>query len=189
MRKIMRRFLIMAVLSFACWSAAPAQAIPTATKPLTAQLGAGFAVARTGFGYNYIKGLTAYGDVDYHQRIGLEADLHLVNIFTPDDIGEASIVVGPRVTFIHGAFNSRPNFVNVYAKFLGGHGYFQYQSPAYQPSFTNRYRMLAYGAGIELHASRHLNVRPIELEYQRWPSYSERGLKPVVATFGAAYQF
>ena len=189
MRKITRHLLMIAGFWFAWSSAAPAQAIPAATKPLTAQLGGAFSVARSGFGFNYIKGVTAYGDVDYHQRIGLEADLHLVNIFTPDDIGETSILLGPRVTFIHGAFNSRPNFVNVYAKFVGGLGFFQYQSPAYQPSVTNRYRMLAYGAGIELHASRHLNVRPIELEYQRWPAYSERGLKPVVATFGAAYQF
>ncbi len=175
-------------LGLSGWSVSAAQAIPAASKTLTAQVGGGFSIARSGFGYNYIKGFTAYGDVDYHQWIGVEANLHLVNVWTPDDIGETSIVVGPRVTFLHGDFNGRPRFVNVYAKFQGGLGFFQYQAEMYQP-LTNRYRMLAYGGGIEFHVSRHLNVRPIELEYQRWPSYSERGLKPVVATFGGAYQF
>lgn len=183
-----RRLLISLALTSAT-VAAGAQAVPAATRPLTAQLGAGFAVARSGYVYNYIKGVTAYATVDYHQWLGLESDYHSTNIWTPDDIGERTLLLGPRLTFIHGEFNGRPNFVNVYAKFQGGLGWFEYQSPAYQPSFTNRYRMLAYGGGIEIRAARHLNIRPVELEWQRWPSATERGLKPVVATFGAAYAF
>ncbi len=185
---MIRRLLTSIALAGTC-VAASAQATPAATRALSAQVGGGFAVARSGYVYNYIKGYTVYGDIDYRQWIGLEADLHMTNIFTPDDVGEKTLLIGPRVTFIHGAFNDKPNFVNVYAKFQGGLGYFEFQSPAYQPPFTNRYRMLAYGCGIELHASRHLNVRPIEIEWQRWPSATARGLKPVVATFGAAYAF
>jgi hypothetical protein len=168
------------VLGLTTWS--HAQAVPAASKPSRLQLGAGFTYARPDYS-TPIKGISAYGDFDFTHHLGIEGDLHFVKIWTPADIAENSYLVGPRVKFQFGRLTP-------YAKALGGIGQFQYQYPSQFPKATSyTYGVYAFGGGLDYHASRHLNIRPFDIEFQKWPGFRPNGLTPIVMTFGAAYAF
>jgi hypothetical protein len=177
------------VLLFGLATVSHAQAIPAATRGLgQIQVGAGFSFAVPDYSATYIKGLTVYGDVDLWRRLGVEADMHYISILTPTDIGEDTYLVGPRFSVI------RQGRVNAYVKALGGVGRFQYQSGTYPHPHTDTFGAYALGGGIDIHASRHLNIRAVDIEAQRWPGYgtpgfAAHGLSPFVTTFGVAYAF
>ena len=168
--------------------AAGDQALPGAVRPIEAQAGVGFSFARPDFtspdpnaGFPYIKGFTAYADATYHHLFGLEAEVHYDSILTPTDIGENTYMVGPRVVVIH------EDRMSLYAKALGGLAAFEYQKGTYLTPRTDTYGAFAVGGGIDFRASRHIDVRAIDIEQQWWPSFTPSGLKPFVTTFGVAY--
>ncbi|MEO8736051.1 MAG: hypothetical protein ABI380_05890, partial [Edaphobacter sp.] len=77
-----------------------------------------------------------------------------------------------------------------YAKALFGFGQFKFQYPSQYPSAaTYTYGVYAFGGGLDLRATRHINVRAFDFEYQKWPSFRQNGLTPIVMTVGAAYTF
>lgn len=158
-----------------------AQAVPTATRAGIAQLGVGYTFAKPDYGPRKVQGGTVYGTFDFTRHWGIEGDVHLVSIVTPNDIGEDSYLIGPRYVFRHNRFMP-------YAKVLGGLGRFQYQYD-YTPHTSYTYGVYAFGAGLDYQATRHLNVRAFDFEYQKWPGYPTNGLTPLVFTFGAAYAF
>lgn len=159
-----------------------AQAIPTASRVSHLQFGGGYAYARSDYGKN-IQGISVYGDYDFTRHLGIEGDLHFVNIITPGDVGEKSYLVGPRYRFHYGRFTP-------YAKVLFGVGQFQYQYPTYGfHNTTYTYGAYAFGGGVDMRATRHINIRPFDFEFQRWPSFKQSGLTPIVMSFGAAYTF
>lgn len=165
-----------------------AQAVPAATRLRSAQVGVGFSFAVPDYGSTYIKGFTAYGDADLWRRVGVEADIHYISVFTPTDIGEDTYLIGPRFSLI------RQGRLNAYVKALGGIGRFEYQQGRYLPTHTDTFGVFSVGGGIEFKASKHINVRAIDIEAQKWPSYgtpgfAAHGLSPFVTTFGAAYAF
>lgn len=168
------------VLGLTTWS--NAQAVPAASRPTRLQLGGGFTYARPDYD-RPIKGISAYGDFDFTRHLGIEGDLHFINLWTPGDIGENTYLVGPRVKFQFGRLTP-------YAKALGGIGQFQFQYPSQYPGpATYTYGVYAFGAGLDYHASRHFNIRPFDIEFQKWPGFRQNGLTPIVMTFGAAYAF
>lgn len=168
------------VLGLATWS--HAQAVPTAARSGSLQVGGGFTYARSDFSYS-IKGLSIYGDYDFSRHLGVEGDIHFLNIFTPADISENSYLAGPRYRFRYHRFTP-------YAKALFGIGRFGYQYPSqYGHPSSYTYGIYALGGGVDWHATRHLNVRPFDIEFQRWPGFGQHGLTPIVMTFGAAYSF
>lgn len=159
-----------------------------ATRLGSVQIGAGFSFAIPDYGQTYIKGYTVYGDADLWRRVGVEADVHQINVFTPTDIGEDTYLVGPRFTIM------RRDRVRVYAKALGGIGRFEYQSGTYHSPHTDTFGVYSLGGGIEFRASQHINIRAVDIEAQKWPGYATpgfpaHGLTPFVTTFGAAYAF
>lgn len=158
------------------------QAQPAAVRPISEQAGIGFSYARPDYGSAYVKGITAWADARYHDRIGLEANVHINSILTPEDVGENTYMVGPIFTFIH------QDRMSLYAKGMGGIGQIKFQSGTYVPQ-TYTYGIYAIGAGIEFRASRRINLRPIDIEEQWWPGFVPRGLSPFTATLGAAYEF
>lgn len=168
--------------------ASHAQAIPMAERTGHIQVGAGFSFAIPDYSKTYIKGFTIYGDADLWKRLGIEADVHYISILTPTDIGQNTFLVGPRFSVI------RQGRLNAYVKALGGVGRFVYQ-PGWNPNpHTDTFGVYSLGGGIEYRASRHLNIRAVDIEAQRWPSYGTpgfpaHGLTPFVTTFGAAYTF
>ena len=158
-----------------------AQAVPTATRAATAQVGAGVSLASPDYGTRYIKGVSVFGDLDLGAHLGAEFDVHLVSYITPTDIGQDTYLVGPRYTY-------RRKHLNVYGKGLLGLGTFQYQYDNI-PHYHDSYFIYALGGGLDVDLSRHVVLRAIDFEAQRWPGYRQDGLTPFVTTFGLAYAF
>ncbi len=161
-----------------------AQAVPTATRNSSVQIGAGYSFASPDYGQKKIQGYTIYGTYDFTRHWGIEGDIHRISVITPTDIGEDSYLLGPRYVFHYGRF--RP-----YAKGLLGLGRFKtdYDPRSLRPNYANTYKMYALGGGADMRASRHWNIRLVDFEYQGWPGYGKNGLTPYVFTFGAAYTF
>lgn len=159
-----------------------AQAVPTASRSGSLQIGGGFTYARPDYG-GPIRGLSIYGDYDFTKHFGIEGDIHFVNLWTPEDIGETSYLIGPRYRRHYGRFTP-------YAKGMLGFGQFMYQYPSrYPAAATYTYKIYSLGGGLDLRATKHLNVRAFDFEFQGWPGYPPDGLTPIVMTVGAAYSF
>ena len=157
-----------------------AQALPTATRR-PVQIGLGFSVAAPDYGERYIQGFSLFGDIGLARRLGVEGDIHYVSLRTPTDVGENTYLIGPRYNLLH------QDRFNAYIKGMGGVGRFVYQLGYFQQPHTNTFAAFSFGAGMEYRASRHINVRAIDIEAQKWPNYSPHTLSPFVITFGAAY--
>src|ERR1700759_364409 len=125
-RSLLRRAFACSLLALGAF-AASAQDRPSAYRALSGQAGVGFSFAKADYGYSFIKGVSAYGGVDLHQRLGIEADAHVTNIWTPLDIAESSFLIGPRVILLHSSFGGREDFFRPYVKAQAGMGIFQYQ--------------------------------------------------------------
>lgn len=158
-----------------------AQAVPTASRLVTAQAGAGVSIGSPDFGQRYIKGVSLFGDLDAGKHLGLEADVHLVSYITPTDIGQNTYLIGPRYTF-------RYRRLNPYGKVVFGLGQFEYQYDNI-PHYHENYFVYGFGGGLDIDLSRHYVLRAIDFEAQRWPGYRQNGLTPYVTTFGVAYAF
>ena len=171
-------------------TAAHAQAFPTATRK-TIQAGVAFSFAAPDVLNQpntlnpYIEGYTAYADLGLARRVSAEAEYHGLTVLTPRDFGENSLLFGPRYSF---ALEDR---ANLYVKALGGMGSIVYQSPSFPPH-TESHGVLAFGAGIEFRLSHHINLRPIDVEFQHWlgqSSGSTASINPFVTSIGAAWVY
>ena len=174
---VFKRILIIANL-FAALSWLHAQAVPTASRAGIAQFGAGWSVAAPDYGPSHIQGLTLYGTYDFTRHWGIEGDIHHISSVTPSDVGEDSYLLGPRFVLPYGRF--RP-----YTKALLGLARFKYANLG----ATYTYKVYSFGGGLDIFASRHINVRAVDFEFQQWPGFPPNGLSPMVWSFGAAYSF
>jgi hypothetical protein len=129
----------------------------------------------------YLKGLTFYGDFDFTHNLGIEGDIHYA-IITPSDISEDSYLFGPR-------YNWRHKKLNTYAKVLFGVGRFGTQAGSFTVIATTSYFEYALGGGVEYMVTRNINIRPFDVEFQKWPTFAPNGLSPITYTFGAAWVF
>jgi hypothetical protein len=169
------------VLGLTTWS--NAQAVPTASRSTSLQVGGGVTYARPDYGPKGIGGLSVYGDYDFTRHLGVEGDIHFLNIITPTDISEDTYLVGPRYRFHYHRFTP-------YAKALFGVGRFGYQTPSqYITAASYTFGVLSFGGGVDLRATQHFNVRAFDFEYQDWPGFKNKGLSPIVMTVGVAYSF
>lgn len=161
-----------------------AQAVPTAARSGSLQIGGGGSYARPDYGPKGIAGLSIYGDYDFTRHLGVEGDIHFLNIITPADITENTYLLGPRYRFHYHRFTP-------YAKALFGVGRFGFQAPnGYRrPASSYTYGVMSFGGGVDLRASKRLNVRAFDFEYQDWPGFNNNGLSPIVMTVGVAYSF
>jgi len=173
------KFTLLIVAVAAAPSFLRAQALPTASRMFSAQAGAGISINAPDYSTGHDKGVTAYADLDIGKHLGLEFDYHNISVWTPNDIGEVTILAGVRYGFDYRRF--RP-----YAKLLAGRGIFQFQKGSYTPTASS-YAAFAFGAGVDYHLKRKINLRLSDFEYQHW-NYGN-GLTPWVYTVGAAYQF
>lgn len=179
---MLRQFL--ASLIFASLSIAlHAQADHAAERLAVVQVGAGVSLVQPDYETSSIKGYSIYGDFDFSPHFGIEGDIHMATVITPDDIGESSYLIGPRYVFHRGRFHP-------YAKALLGVGVFTFE-PVYvnSSSSSSSHKMYAFGGGLDIAVKRRLNVRAIDMEYQRWPGFGPSGLTPLAFTVGAAYSF
>ena len=179
---MLRQFL--ASLIFASLSiAVHAQADHAAERLAVVQVGGGVSLVQPDYENSSIKGYSIYGDFDFSPHFGIEGDIHMATVITPNDIGESSYLIGPRYVFHRGRFHP-------YAKALLGVGVFTFE-PVYvsSSSSSSTHKMYAFGGGLDIAVKRHLNVRAIDMEYQRWPGFGPSGLTPLAFTVGAAYSF
>jgi hypothetical protein len=147
------------------------------------QIGGGYSLAGPDYNQSKIKGISVYGDLDFKNHFGVEGAIHKVSIWTPSDIGEDTYLLGPRYSFTRGRYS-------LYGKALFGIGRFQNQGTfATSPHYTSTYGVYAFGGGLDVSLRKHLNLRIVDIEFQKWPGFEPNGLSPIVATFGAAYRF
>jgi hypothetical protein len=157
---------------------ARSQATPTASKVGNLQIGIGGLLVSTDYTPKKAGGLTVYGDFDFTKHIGIEGDIHFGSIITPADLGEDSYLLGPRFVIGHKRFSG-------YGKVLFGVGRLNYQQGFFASNASFTYKIYAFGGGLDIKATRRLNVRAIDVELQKWPGYGN-GLSPIVTTVGVA---
>lgn len=157
------------------------QAIPTASRVGQIQAGIGGFVLNPDFGQSDIQGLTFYADFDFAQRLGAEGEIHY-SLRTPSNVSENTYFAGPRYIVRHKKLDG-------YAKALFGVGHFNLQQGNIINANTGTYFAYALGAGAELQASRHIHVRLIDFEAQKWPGFATSGLSPYLFTAGVAWVF
>jgi hypothetical protein len=167
------------VLSLATW--AHGQAVPTAARGGSIQVGIGGMFTKPDYATAYLKGLTFYADFDFFRHLGVEGDIHY-SISTPGDISENSYLIGPR-------YSVRYKRLSGYGKALFGLGRFGYQQGNFVSDTTGNYGVYAFGGGVEYKATPHINVRPFDVEFQKWPNFTPHSLSPIVYTIGVAYVF
>jgi len=167
--------------SFSFAPLAHAQANPTATQLSHIQIGGGFSYARTDYGQRGDKGLTIYGDYDIGVHWGAEANFHYTSIATPNNISENSFTIGPR-------FILRKYHFLLYGKGVIGLGHIDAPlTPVNRLAANETDFLIGGGGGLEYLIGRHIMLRPVDVEYQRWSF--KTGLSPLVLTAGAAYHF
>jgi hypothetical protein len=180
---VLRQILMSLVLAFSASMALNAQAIPVAERVASIQVGVGLSMYQPDYNPGTIKGYSIFGDFDLGRHIGIEGNIHMVNVFTPGGIAENSYLLGPRVGFTRRRFHP-------YAKALAGIGVFTFEPvSANSKSSSSAHRIYAFGGGLDIRTTRRLNIRALDLEYQRWPGFSSDGLTPLGATVGIAYNF
>jgi hypothetical protein len=157
------------------------QAIPTASRVGSIQLGVGGFLANPDYAQTKIKGLTFYGDFDFTQHLSVEGEIHY-SIITPSDVSEDTYVAGPRYVVRHKKFQG-------YAKALFGIGRFGLQVGSNANPSTGTYIEYVLGGGVEYQATRKINVRLFDFEMQKWPGFAPNGLTPFAGTIGVAYVF
>ncbi|NYF51731.1 outer membrane beta-barrel protein [Tunturiibacter gelidoferens] len=156
-----------------------AQAVPTASRTGAIQIGGGATFISPDYTQHYMKGISIYGNYDIGQHLGVEGDFHY-SVITPADLSENSYLLGPRYKWHHKRFEP-------YAKVLFGIGRFGFQSGSFPVPTSYTYFQFAPGGGLDIRATRHINVRAFDVEFQKWPGFAPNGLSPIAYTIGVAY--
>jgi hypothetical protein len=158
-----------------------AQAVPTASRLGSIAVGVGGTLISPDFGQKRIEAITFFGDLNFASSLGVEGLIHY-SVNTPTDLSENSYLIGPRYIIRH-------KRVEVYAKGLVGVGHFGLQVGSNTNPATATYFEYALGGGIDIHATRHINIRAIDFEAQKWPGFPTNGLSPYGGTIGVSYVF
>lgn len=153
------------------------QAAPAGIFRSHIQAGAGVMYLNNDYSERSAGGLSVWGDYDFTHLFGVEFEAHFGGLRTPDDIGENSYLVGPRIMYHRRRFTG-------YAKLMVGRATITNQ--IYNQSSS--YNVLpAYGAGLEYRLSHKLNIRLVDFESQRWPDFEPHSLTPLAISVGLMY--
>lgn len=167
------------VLSMTTWS--HAQAVPTASQRGSIALGVGGTFLNPDFGQSDNGAITFFGDVNFAHSFGVEGVIHY-SVHTPSEVKENSYLIGPRYVLRH-------KFIEGYAKALLGVGHFGLQLGSFTNPNTGTYFEYALGGGIDVRVARHINIRAIDFEVQKWPGFHPNTLTPYGGTIGVSYVF
>ena len=167
------------VLSMSTWS--HAQAVPTASRRGSIALGIGGTIINPDFAQSNIGAITFFGDVNFARFLGVEGVIHY-SVNTPTDVSENSYLIGPRYIL-------RYKRIEGYAKALVGVGHFGLQQGSFANPNTATYFEYALGGGIDVRVTRHINIRAIDFEVQKWPGFHPNTLSPYGGTVGVSYVF
>lgn len=157
------------------------QAVPTASRVGSLQAGIGGVFTNPDYGQSNIEGLTFWGDFDFLYHFGVEGEIHYY-VRTPTDISEDTYLAGPRFIYRH-------KKIDGYAKLMFGLGRFGTQAGSFANPATGSYFVYAPAVGLDVHVTRHINIRAIDLEIQKWPGFAAHGLSPLTGSAGVSYVF
>ena len=153
-----------------------AQAVPTGVYKSHIEAGVGAMYLNNDYSERKNGGLTIWGDYDFTHLIGAEVEAHFGGIITPDDIGENSYLIGPRLMY-------HKRKLTIYGKLMLGRGTITNQLYNQSSSYNI---VPAYGGGVEYRLSHHLQAR-VDLEDQKWPDFEPNTLSPLAISFGIMY--
>ncbi len=153
------------------------QAAPSGLYKSHIEAGAGVLYLNNDYTDRANKGLSVWGDYDFTRLFGVEVEAHFGSIITPDDVGENSYLVGPRLLYHKRKFTG-------YLKVMVGRGTIINQDFNQSSSFNI---LPAFGGGLEYRISHKLNVRIVDFEYQRWPDFEPDSLTPLAVSVGLMY--
>jgi hypothetical protein len=125
-------------------------------------------------------GLSIYGNLDFTRHWGIEGDIHKTSMVEHANIGADTYLLGPRYVFHLHRWNP-------YAKGVFGLGRFKQKLDSHEIAGT--FKVVGFGGGLDLNATRRINIRAFDFEYQRWPGFGQNGLTSLVGSVGAAYVF
>jgi len=163
-------------------SLARAQALPAVTRGGTLQAGVAISNANTDFYDKRITGITGYVTFDLTKNIGVEADVHVLTLITPNDFSESSYEFGVRYVYpVHRRYQP-------YVKLAAGIGSYAFNQPYYNNTASDSLGMYAFSGGLDIRLPHKINVRAVDFEYQSWPGIEPHGLTPTLLTFGVAYR-
>lgn len=186
---MLRRILICLFLSSAGLTALHAQALPAASRFGEVQVGILGSSYTLDYGDGREKGFTLFADLDLTKHLGVEASYVNASIITPHDIGESGFFVGPRYRYRFGRFVP-------YVKGVAGISYLKKEqgfnangTTAGQSASSESYFSYALGGGLDIRATKHIVVRAIDYQYEKWPNFPPHGLTPTGFSAGLAYTF
>jgi len=176
---VIRKSLALFSLAFAL-PAVHAQSVYTASRRADLQAGGGYSIAKPDSTTGKFKGFHLYFDLDFRHHLGIEGEFHKVNQDDPGKEYEKTYEIGPRYSrqYKDGLF--RP-----YIKGMYGRGVYNFKDDVANIA----YNIVAVGGGLDIRATRRINVRVFDYEYQQWFGYPPHGISPQVASFGVAYHF
>ena len=178
----MLKTLSYSLLLLAITSLCKAQNLPAGKREVGIRVGVAASSYTLDYGEGREDGLTVYADLDLPKHLGIEALYRNASIQTPHDIGENHLLIGPRLSVHKGRFIP-------YGKALAGMGTINFQQGYNVSSYSESYFIYAFGGGLDYHATRRLNLRLLDFEYQLWPGFKPNGLTPTGFSVGAAYAF
>ncbi len=119
----------------------------------------------------------AYVDLKYNRWIQIEGEARWMRFNRYNDIHQDNYLIGPRVP-IHRIWRA-----NVYGKALIGFSKMDLGG-GYHGTFTD----VAFGGGADMHVTRKISFRIIDVEYQYWPTWGNSTLSPYGASMGVSYR-
>jgi hypothetical protein len=122
-------------------------------------------------------GAGAYVDMKYNRWIQIEGEARWLRFNRYEGIHQDDYLIGPRVPI------RRIWKANVYGKALVGFSKMDLGG-GYHGTFTN----IAFGGGADMHLTRKISFRVIDVEYQYWPTWGNSTLSPYGASMGISYR-
>lgn len=158
-------------------SSALAQAAPTAIGPgSSVRLGYGISGYHVEYGQRRLGGAQGWVDANPLWWVGLELEARRLRYSQDLGTHADTYLAGPRISLL-------PAPVEPYVKLLAGSGRFTFP---YNYAFGN-YLVVAAGGGVDFHIGNRLQLRIIDIEYQRWPKFTFGSMPSYGISAGLSY--
>lgn len=180
MTKSRWRRLLFALLLATCGCLphhAQAQALPTATGPGSSiSIGGGVSGYKLDYGQRWLGGYEGWVDANLWWWGGIEAEARWLRYNQDLGTHATTYLIGPRLS-------RRMGLTEPYLKVLAGQGrfYFPYDYA------RGTYLTVAGGGGVDVHLTDRLQLRAIDLEYQRWPNFTYGTMNSIGLSVGVSY--
>ena len=135
-----------------------AQAAPTATGPgKSFAVGAGASLYHLDYGDRWLGAPMVFADANLWWRVGLEGEARWLRYNQDLGTHTSTFLVGPRYSF-------SPRRTEPYVKALVGLGEYTYPFNYAKANYT----VIAGGGGVDYHLTNRVQIRVVDVEYQRW---------------------